>query len=62
MNPAVLGTWRCLPLDGDAHEDPVTLTVGRSSGRPRVYDVVWQEDGATPDRYDAYASCCRAPR
>ncbi len=56
LNPAVLGTWRCLPLDGEPDEDPITLTVGRSSGRPRVYDVVWKEDGVTPDRYDAYAS------
>lgn len=58
LNPAVLGTWRCLPLDGDPEEQPVTLTLTRS-GRPRVYDVVWHETGDTPDRYDAYASVLR---
>lgn len=58
LNPAVLGTWRCLPLDGDPDELPVTLTLARSS-RPRVYDVVWHEPGDTPDRYDAYASVLR---
>lgn len=55
LNPAVLGTWRCLPLDGDADEVPVTLTVTRSS-RARLYDAVWKEDGDPPDRYEAYAS------
>lgn len=55
LNPAVLGVWRCLPLDGDAAEAAVTLTVTRSS-RARVYDAVWQDDGDTPDRYEAYAS------
>ena len=55
LNPAVLGTWRCLPLDGDADEAPVTLTLTRSS-RARVYDAVWKEDGDTPDRYETYAS------
>ena len=55
LNPAVLGTWRCLPLDGDADDTPATLTVSRSS-RPRVYDAVWKDEGDTPDRYEAYAS------
>ena len=55
LNPAVLGTWRCLPLDGDADEVPVTLTLTRSS-RARVYDAVWKEDADPPDRYEAYAS------
>jgi len=58
LNPAALGTWRCLPLDQDPHEQPVTLTVTRSS-RARVYDAVWQETGDAPDRYDAYASVVR---
>lgn len=55
LNPAVLGVWRCLPLDGSPDEKPATVTVGRSS-RGRVYDVVWREEGDTPDRYDVYAS------
>ena len=55
VNPGLLGTWRCLPLDGEADEPPVTLTIARSA-RARVYDTIWQEPGDTPDRYDAYAS------
>ena len=55
LNPAVLGVWRCLPLDGDADEAAATLTLTRSS-RARVYDAVWKEEGDTPDRYDVYAS------
>ena len=55
LNPAVLGVWRCLPLDGSPDEMPVTVTVTRSS-RVRVYDAVWKEEGDTPDRYEAYAS------
>ena len=55
LNPAVLGTWRCLPLDGDADELPVTLTLTRSS-RARLYEAVWEESGDRPERYEAYAS------
>jgi hypothetical protein len=55
LNPALLGAWRCLPLDGAADEPPVTLTIARSA-RPRIYDLLWQEPGDAPDRYDAYAS------
>ena len=55
LNPALLGTWRCLPLDGDADEPPVTLTIARGA-RARLYDALWQEPGGSPDRYDAYAS------
>ena len=58
LNPALLGVWRCLPLDGDAGEPPVTLTIARSA-RVRVYDTIWQEPGGAPDRYDAYASVLR---
>lgn len=55
LNPAVLGTWRCLPINGDADEAPVTLTVARSS-RARLYDVAWKEADDPADHYDAYAS------
>ena len=58
LNPALLGVWRCLPLDGKADEPPVTLTIARSA-RARIYDTVWQEPGDAPDRYDAYASVVR---
>ena len=55
LNPAVLGTWRCLPLDAPVDEAAAVLTVTRSS-RARLYDATWQEEGSTPDRYEAYAS------
>ncbi len=55
LNPGLLGTWRCLAIDGDADEAPVTFTLARSS-RARVYDAAWKEDGDPPDHYDAYAS------
>ncbi len=55
LNPAVLGVWRCLPLDGALAEPAGTLTITRSS-RARVYDAAWQDEGGTADRYEAYAS------
>lgn len=54
LDGRLLGTWRCLPLDQDADEQPVTLTVTQT--RDRVLGVVWQEPGKGPDRYEAYAS------
>jgi len=58
LNPALLGTWRCLPLDGHADEPSVTLSIARSA-RARIYDTTWQQPGDPPDRYDAYASVLR---
>lgn len=55
VDPALLGTWRCLPLDGDRDDAPATLTATRDT-RPRMYDVSWQEDGGASLRYEAYAS------
>jgi hypothetical protein len=50
-----VGTWRCLPVEADADEDPATLTIRR--GAARRYDLGWQETGkAAPDRYEAFAS------
>ena len=56
FTPAVLGVWRCLPLEGEAGAAAVTLTITRGGGRDRLYAAAWQTDGATPDRYEAYAS------
>src|SRR5262245_54289580 len=49
-----IGTWRCLPIEADADEDPATLTIRR--GAERRYDISWQETGKAPDRYEAFAS------
>jgi hypothetical protein len=54
VDEAWLGTWRCLPFEADADEDPATLTIRR--GPERRYDVAWQEAGKAPDRYEAFAS------
>ena len=55
VDPGLLGTWRCLPLDGDADELPAVLTIARDS-RDKVYDARWEEPGDRPDHYEAYAS------
>lgn len=55
VDPGVPGTWRCLPLGGDADDAPALLTV-TPAARPHAYDVMWQEEGDRPDRYEAYAS------
>jgi hypothetical protein len=49
-----IGTWRCLPFEADADEEPATLTIRR--GPERRYDIAWQETGKSPDRYEAFAS------
>ena len=55
-----LGTWRCLPFDADADEEPVTIAVER--GRNRRYDVTWREAGKDPEHYEAFASSVRGRR
>jgi hypothetical protein len=53
VDGAVIGSWRCLPLDADADEEPATLTV---KGGDRTYAVEWQEGTKAPDRYEAFPS------
>ena len=60
VDPALLGTWRCLPFDADAQEQPATVVV--ESPRDRLYGITWQEEGKKADRYEAYASSVRVPR
>lgn len=60
VDDALLGTWRCLPLDGDADEQPATVTVDRA--RDRKYRIVWQETGSDPENYEAFASNLRGAR
>jgi hypothetical protein len=50
---AWLGTWRCLPVNADADEQPATLRV--KLGPERWYDVTWQE-GSKQDRYEGFTS------
>lgn len=55
VTPGLLGTWRCLPLDGDADEKPALLAIAPDA-RARYYDATWLEPGDEPDRYEAFAS------
>lgn len=61
VDPAFLGVWRCLPVDGAPDEAAATLTVTRGTA-PRTYAARWQDEGDTPDRYEAYASTVDAVR
>jgi hypothetical protein len=60
VDAAWLGTWRCLPFNADADEDPVTIAVGR--GADRRYDITWRETGKEPEQYEAYESSVRGHR
>jgi hypothetical protein len=55
-----LGTWRCLPFNADADEEPVTIAVAR--GRDRRYEVTWREAGKGPEHYEAFASSVHGRR
>ena len=54
MDPALVGTWRCLPANPSATDEPATLTVSRASNR--MFAVTFQEGNPPPDRYEAHAS------
>jgi len=60
VDRALIGTWRCLPFDGDGQEPPATVVV--ESARDRLYAIDWREQGKDPERYQAYASTVRVPR
>jgi hypothetical protein len=57
VDEAWLGTWRCLPFNADADEDPATVRVKR--GAERRYDITWQETGKDPERYEGFMSSVR---
>jgi hypothetical protein len=57
VDPALLGTWRCLPFNADADEEPATLRVKR--GAERRYDITWQETGKEAERYEGFTSSVR---
>jgi hypothetical protein len=60
VDEAWLGTWRCLPFNADADEDPATVRVKR--GAERRYDITWQETGKDPERYEGFTSSVRGTR
>lgn len=57
VEKAWLGTWRCLPFNADADEQPVTVRV--KPGQDRRYAITWQETGKDPERYEAFATSIR---
>ena len=60
IDRAVLGTWRCLPIDADADEQPATMVVAPAG--PRTYAVTWREGEKPPDRYEVFASMLKGRR
>jgi hypothetical protein len=54
VNEAWLGTWRCLPFNADADEQPATMSVQRAADRR--YGVTWREGDGEPDHYEAFTS------
>lgn len=60
IDPAVLGTWRCLPIDADADEQPATMVVARAGSR--AYAVTWREGEKPPDRYEVFPSRLKGAR
>jgi hypothetical protein len=56
VDPALIGTWQCLPSrpDPDARDSVATIEVTRKTDR--VYAVTFRAPGEDPDRYEAYAS------
>jgi len=57
VDPALVGAWRCLPVDADVDEEPATMVV-KSDGA-RQYGVTWREGNKDPERYRAYISTAR---
>lgn len=53
VDPALIGTWRCLPSSADS-ADVATIEVARKTDR--VYAVTFRAPGEDPDRYEAHAS------
>jgi hypothetical protein len=59
VDSALIGTWRCLPLEGVQYIKPATVIV--KATQDRRLDVSWQEDGSEAHFYRAYGSSARVP-
>lgn len=55
VDPALIGVWRCLPMDAEPTEAAATLTIARGTSA-RTYAATWQDEDGTPDQYDGFAS------
>jgi hypothetical protein len=54
VDPALIGTWRCLPASPDTSDDAATIEVARKTDR--IYAVTFRAPDEEPDRYEAHAS------
>jgi hypothetical protein len=54
IDPALLGTWRCLPAHPDSADDPATIVVERKA--ERVYAITFQAPGEDADHYEAHGA------
>ena len=55
LDPALLGTWRCLPAKPEADAAPANLVVTRAA-REGVYAVEFAADDEAPKPLEAYGS------
>jgi hypothetical protein len=54
VDPALIGTWRCLPATPDSSDEAATIEVARKTDR--VYAITFRAPGEDADRYEAHAS------
>jgi hypothetical protein len=54
LDPALAGTWRCLPVDAKPDTQPANFVVARA--RDFVYSIRFEEQGQKPDVYEAHVS------
>jgi hypothetical protein len=54
LDPALLGTWRCLPADPHPDTEAANFVVTRAT--ERVYAITFEESDEEPARYEAYLS------
>jgi hypothetical protein len=56
VDPALIGTWRCLPSGPDADSEDAVAAIEVARKTDRAYAVTFRAPGEAPDRYEAYAS------
>jgi hypothetical protein len=54
IDQALVGAWRCLPVNQKTTDRAATMTV--SPGTGRIYPVRFQEDGGDESRYEVYSA------
>jgi hypothetical protein len=54
LDPALLGTWRCLGVAPKADAKPANFVI--AAARERVYSIRFEAEDEEPDLYEAHAS------